>query len=239
MRNQHRNHSGNAFTLIELLVVIAIIGILAAMLLPALANARESARSVRCIANLKQLGLAENMYIDDWKVYTCQNNCCCTVSPWPTGSLMWRDQLLKLISTKYTGPRNDVINCPSWKGPEVTSGAGCHMKYYGYGINTSVMGNRLYSFGGSLDQSRPKVLIMDSIFKCNDGLSSVGTVGAIPDGGLDLRHSGRVNIVWTDGHVSSAGPNQEPLRDMGKPFHPVCQNPTTYPEDRNWDPRCD
>src|SRR5438105_15312315 len=64
LENQHMRRS--AFTLIELLVVIAIVAILAAILFPVFAQAREKARQAGCLSNLKQLGLAQSMYTQDY-----------------------------------------------------------------------------------------------------------------------------------------------------------------------------
>ncbi|MGO8764883.1 MAG: DUF1559 domain-containing protein [Limisphaerales bacterium] len=70
MRITKRKHLANkekAFTLIELLVVIAVIAILAAMLLPVLARAKEAGRRIYCLNNLRQLGLASQMYVNDFQ----------------------------------------------------------------------------------------------------------------------------------------------------------------------------
>ena len=78
----HTSYLRPSFTLIELLVVIAIIAILAAMLLPALGKARERAKAAGCMSNLKQLGTAMTMYIDDYRTYPYQQSTSVAKQEW-------------------------------------------------------------------------------------------------------------------------------------------------------------
>jgi prepilin-type processing-associated H-X9-DG protein/prepilin-type N-terminal cleavage/methylation domain-containing protein len=89
------------FTLIELLVVIAVISILAAMLMPALQQAREQARAASCMSNQKNIGLALNMYTGDWDGF---------IPPWGDGdpAVRWTVMLWD-----YYGRRPELFVCPS------------------------------------------------------------------------------------------------------------------------------
>jgi prepilin-type N-terminal cleavage/methylation domain-containing protein/prepilin-type processing-associated H-X9-DG protein len=83
------------FTLVELLVVIAIIGILVALLLPAIQAAREAARRAQCVNNLKQLGIAINNYHDTYKQLPIGNHSCCCGT--------WMMSILSFIEERQLG----------------------------------------------------------------------------------------------------------------------------------------
>ena len=148
-RTQHERHTG--FTLIELLVVIAIISILAAILFPVFARARENARRTSCISNLKQLSLGFILYAQDNDerfpnvASTTTTTVGCPTMPTKPCNLSWPVRVYSYIKN------TDVFNCPSkpdtrWLGDTIgTSGATSVAYGYSYLFSGKPLSSLVYA----------------------------------------------------------------------------------------------
>jgi len=173
-----------AFSLIELLVVVAIISILAAMLMPALHQAREKARQSVCLNNMKQIGFAVHMYLQDW------NGC------FPLG---WTYQNV-LVTNGYAPsgevPYKGIWYCPSNKKWELWLDNNYLVNsYLGVDGVSELYTKKLSEVKGSSGT----VYLADAAVNSANGKLFFNSIDS---GRIAWVHSGGANVLWVDNHVS-------------------------------------
>jgi prepilin-type N-terminal cleavage/methylation domain-containing protein/prepilin-type processing-associated H-X9-DG protein len=212
--SQHRDQSmprrPSAFTLIELLVVIAIIGILASMLLPSLGQARNKAKSIACVANLQQLGMAAQMYMDDNGGKICGLYDVFPTWPptWPPppGPLAWTEELYPYL--KSTAVFRDPGR-PQWM-------ASASVDYYLNLLNPFLASTNQVAGPYAIDSQLikfPSSYILLSCDLCPNPLQEIDPSNEVGDrtgfggpgsGCYPPFHAGNTaNFLFADGHVAA------------------------------------
>lgn len=210
-----------AFTLIELLVVIAIIAILAAMVLPALAKAKETAKKANCINNLHQLGIAFAMYVDDNRGYIPR------ATSGTVNETMWWRLVISNIGGKDTNDlsKAKVLICPSY--PDKTEVVCYAVNGWHFSGPTDLVGyeeqqpTKVSQFQKPADslylvdyENYPGITIIQSVNSATLDQNDIWTLthlpynpNGTPNTGVNrvasARHCGNGDdILWLDAHVA-------------------------------------
>lgn len=195
-RSMHRR---TGFTLIELLVVIAIIAILAAILFPVFARAREKARETSCLSNVKQINLGIQMYVQDYDETFPLAYYYADVSG---GGMSWAGQVYPYIKQEM---EEGIWFCPS-SGLKKSWG---HSAYVDYGLNAHIdySINPPSSALASIEYPSEKVCIGETIYNTSTNYGWYQWFG-FSSSHTRYSHDGRQNLGFCDGHAKSATEQQ-------------------------------